>query len=267
VRVDDTVRRSRRLQWANSAVAFALAGMVAVLLHETSHAVAGLVLGDRDVRLYGYQVSFAEPRPPMRAVATALTGPVFSLVLGAVVIATTRNAGRGFARLFFLWLGLISAQNFFGYLIIAPFGQVGDTGQALALLGAPTAVYVVLFVVGVAGTLALAYLFLSQLRRYADGASELRRLGVQAWLAGTAFAVVRTLLEVLPHHADAGVTVVVIAGAVASGIFAPILTPAWRRVSATYAPLSLRTPVVGLVLVVLLATVLVAGLSFGVPLG
>ena len=80
--------------WIVSAAALALAVMVSTVLHEASHAVAGLLSGARDVTLFGYQVTYAEPHP--HPVLTALTGPLFSLLLGLVVIATTGRAGRGF---------------------------------------------------------------------------------------------------------------------------------------------------------------------------
>ena len=43
----------------------------------------------------------------------------------------------------------MGVMNFVGYLFIAPFASVGDTGQILHLLGAPVLVYVGVALVGV----------------------------------------------------------------------------------------------------------------------
>ena len=201
-------------------------------------------------------------------VLTAAAGPVFSLVLGAVVLLVGRNVGRGFVRLLLLWTGLASLQNFAGYLLIAPFAAAGDTGQVLALLDAPpgwrtwSAV-----VLGVALTLLDARLFAGQVTRYARSQDELRHLVLLPWLIGTGITVVLTLLNAWISGLGAADVPVVVAGAVAVAIFAPMFTFFYRRLHPPYEALALRPPLVPLVVtvvvVVLVAVVLGPGLRLG----
>lgn len=256
---------ARRDLWLNSTLALAIASLVAVVLHESSHAVAGL-LQDRPVVLYPFQVDFPGQRSSAQEIVTAATGPIFSLLLGLVVIAGTRHLGRGFGRLFFLWLGFICAQNFFGYLVIAPFGDVGDTGKVLALLGAPGFVSILCFLIGAVGTMWLSWLFLNQAMRHVRDLSGLRTISVLAWLAGTVLNVVRTVLEILPSSPSAGVIIVVMSGAVAAVIFAPLLTSMYQRVQVPYEQLELRRPVVPLVAFLVLLVLDLVFLARGITL-
>lgn len=256
----------RRTLWLNSTLALAIASLVAVVLHESSHAVAGLLQG-QPVVLYPFQVDFPGQRSSAQEIVTAATGPVFSLVLGLAVITGTRHLGRGFGRLLFCWFGFICTQNFFGYLVITPFGDVGDTGKVLALLDAPGFVSILCFLVGAAGTLWLSWLFLNQVMRYVRDISGLRTISVLAWLAGTVLNVVRTVLEILPSSPSAGVIIVVMSGAVAAVIFAPLLTSMYQRVHVPYEELELRRPVVPLVIFVVLLALDLVLLARGIALG
>lgn len=244
----------------NSALALALAAMVDVFLHESAHAVAGLTLGVHPT-IFHSSVSFAPQLPPSGQIVTAAAGPLFSLVFGAVVFALTRNAGHGFARLFWLWLGLISMQNFFGYALIAPFAGAGDSGKVLRLLDAPFAVFLVTCAVGIAGTFLLARLLAGQVIRYATTDDQLRRTVLFPWLIGTAFTVLLTLVCELFSRSGLGGAelVLVMVGSAATAIFAPLFVIFFRRLSAPADPLRLRQPVVPLVIaaVVTLLTVLV----------
>src|SRR5690349_18577029 len=90
----------------NGVVAFLTGAAIMVLLHESSHAVAGWLLGYRPTQL-PFAVTF-EPEPPARDVAvTAITGPLFSLVTGllAVVVdcAVRPFSTRPYARLVWWW--------------------------------------------------------------------------------------------------------------------------------------------------------------------
>lgn len=102
-----------RLLLTNSTVALVLAAIVAVTLHEASHAVAGLLRGTTPT-LYPNAVSYAPDPSRTTQLVTAATGPLFSLVLGLVLYVGGRSIGRGFGRFFVLWLSLISLQIFSG---------------------------------------------------------------------------------------------------------------------------------------------------------
>ena len=132
----------------------------------------------------------------------AAAGPLFSLVIGAVLLVVGRNVGRGFGRLLALWTGLVSMQNFAGYLLIAPFAAAGDTGQILAILDSPPAAYVACVVLGVALTLLNARYLAGQVTRYARSQDELRHLVILPWLIGTAITVVLTALDLVDCRAE-----------------------------------------------------------------
>jgi hypothetical protein len=225
----------------NSAAALALAGIVGVALHELAHAVAGLVVGVTPT-VYRSTVTYVPVPEVDGRIATAATGPLFSLVLGIVVFLTCRGAGRGFGRLFALWLGLVAMQNFYGYCLIAPIAAEGDSGIVLGLAGAPGWVYAVAVVIGVAGTLLNARLFAGQVIRYGRDPDELRRLVLFPWLIGTGVLVAFDLL-CLYLFTPGGPAAVIVAGSVAIAIFAPVFTLFYRRLTAPADPLTLSRPV------------------------
>lgn len=247
----------------NSATAFVLAGMLAITLHEGAHLVTALGLGHHAV-LYPSAVDFHASSRAHR-VATALAGPLFSLVSGLALVLIGSGWGRGFGRLFWLWLGFLSAQIGFGYLIIAPFARAGDTGQALALLSAPGLVYAVSFAVGMAGMYWLARRFAGEAIRYASEPTSLRAIGLFSWLLGTGILLV--VYVPANRHLSGDAIPTVLAGVGTIGIFTPLLTFFYRRLEARREELVLSTPFLGIAGAAVLAAVLVGvvapGLSFG----
>lgn len=183
-----------RLLLANSSVALVLAAITAVTLHEGGHAVAGLVRGLTPT-LSANAVDYSTEPSRSTQLVTAAAGPLLSLVLGLLCYVFGRSAGRGFLRLFGLWLALVSMQNFFGSLFIAPFARVGDTGMVMELLGAPAVAYVVMGLLGAFLTVFNARLLAGQIVRYAQGTDQLRHTVLFPWLIGTAVVVALTLLN------------------------------------------------------------------------
>lgn len=259
-------RPRNRLLLANSALALTLAAPVAITLHELAHAVAGLALGSAAV-LSSNSVAYLPELAPSDEVLAAAAGPLFSLVIGAVLLVVGRNAGRGFGRLLVLWTGLVSLQNFAGYLLIAPFAAAGDTGQILAILDSPPAAYIACVVLGAALTLLNARYLAGQVTRYARSRDELRHLVILPWLIGTGITVVLTPLDLVAAGLSSADIPVIVAGAVAIAIFAPVFTLFYGRLHPPYEELRLGTPLVPLavtvVLVVLIAVVLGPGLRLG----
>ena len=124
-----------------SSTAFVLAAIVNSFVHELAHATAGLAQGLTPT-ISPFSVSYTPDGSTDQQIVTASAGPLFSLALGLILIAVSRNWGRGIVRLFWLWLTFMALMNFVGYLMIAPVAQVGDTGKVLKLLDAPAAAYV-----------------------------------------------------------------------------------------------------------------------------
>ncbi|MBA8796108.1 hypothetical protein FHX74_003749 [Friedmanniella endophytica] len=251
--------------FANAVTAFVLAASVAVTLHETAHALAGLVMGS-PVRLLSFAAGALGPLDAEQDAVMAAAGPLFSLVLGLVVLALTGRAGRGFGRLFWLWLGFVSTMNFVGYLIITPFGA-GDTGEIVRDLRLGTPVAALMCAVGVLAFVGLSLLFVRRLGRYATDDGAMRRLGLIPWLAGTAFVVVRTLVELAIGGADGTTAATVAAGAAACGVFAPVFSTRWRRLADGHETLALRRPIGWAVLAAVVVVLQLAVLAPGVRLG
>jgi len=252
----------RRALWLASTVAFLLAAMVNDTLHELAHAAAGLVLGLKPT-VSPFSVQFAPEGTRDQEVLTALAGPVASLALGLVLMRLTRHRGRGVTRLFWTWLAGMGVMNFAGYLFIAPFAGVGDTGQALGLLGAPGWVFVLVCLVGAAVQLLLARHFAREVQRYARDLGEQRALAFQAWLLGTAGLVVLTAAQVALLGPPADVAAVVVVYSIAVGVFAPMQFLFNRRVTATYEGLALGRLRLPLVLAAVLALALLAVAAVG----
>jgi hypothetical protein len=72
---------TRGMLLPNSTLAFLVAASATILLHETSHAVAGITLGAHAIQS-PFDVEYRLDLTSNQQVITALTGPIFSLVTG-----------------------------------------------------------------------------------------------------------------------------------------------------------------------------------------
>jgi hypothetical protein len=200
----------------NSTVAFCLALMVMVTLHELAHAVAALALGLHPVVHLG-SVDTGALTAAQKATTNAV-GPLFSLVSGLLLLALPHR-GTPFVRLFVLWLGLLSVQELNGYLMTGPFVSEGDVGVVLRETGSPVWVGLVGLVVGVLGTVWAGRIATARLLAMVDPAGDvggqLRRLGLFAWLLGALLSLVLSLGALDPGW----IGLFELAGAVSVGLF------------------------------------------------
>ena len=248
----------------NSVVAFVLAGMVATTLHELSHLTAGLLLGHPG-RLYVSAVDTSGLVSTNHLIIIALTGPLFSLVFGILFIFMARNWGQGFGRLFWLWLGFLSAQIGFGYFIISPFASMGDTGKALSLLHAPALIYIISFLFGVSGMIWLGKRFATPAVAYTTDTSSLRTIGLFSWLIGTGLLL---CIEIPANRMlPTDLLPTVIAGTATIGIFTPLLTFFYKSLTVEHEQLTLGKPIAGLACALLFAVLLLFVLSHGIKIG
>lgn len=263
--VPTSVDRSALL--AGSTLAFVLAAMVNDTLHELAHAVAGIAVGLTPT-VSPFSVEYEPEGTAHQQIITAAAGPLFSLVMGLVLMAVARSWGRGLVRLFFLWLPFMGVMNFAGYCFIAPFAQVGDTGQVMKLLGAPGWSYAAVALVGVAGQFWLGYRFAGQVRRYARTVDEERQLAFIAWIIGTLIMIVLTTVEVIALHVEPAVVFVVVFYSCAVGVFGPMQFIFHQRFAVGDEVLRLpRVNVTGIVVTVVVAVLLVGlALSGGIRL-
>lgn len=237
--------KNNRLLFINSAVAFALAALVMIMIHEFGHALAAISFGLYPVvRPFSVNYGIATN---IQNIVIDLTGPFVSLVSGLLILAIAR-VGRGFWGLFWLWLGLLSVQEFTGYLVTAPFGDVGDISDALHYMNAPFWVAYACFVVGLAGTFLLGRLAALRFLAFTDPASDIphqmRSVGLFAWLAG----VLLSLILSIGSFDAAAIGIFEAFGILASGIFLTSVRYYLPRVKMSGQPQELQFPIVGVVL-------------------
>lgn len=250
----------------NSVVAFVAALFLSITLHEFAHGIAALALGATPTVYAGHEHNALLSSG--RETLIALAGPGFSLVSGVVVLALPLS-GRGFGRLFGTWFGVLSAQNFFAYLMTGPFVPSGDIGKALRLTSAPAPVYILVFIAGVAGTVLLGRILTARFLGLTDGAldppdrtAQLRQLAFFAWICGAGVALVLSVGTDL--FSRDGVFEAL--GVIAAGLPAAMARFFMRRLSVDGLGFDGGAPWVGIGLVVVLVVLRLTMLTHGVRL-
>lgn len=256
-----------RAMLVNSAVAYVLAQMLVIALHESAHSVAGLVQGYQATQFTG-EVRFSPEQRSTPLVITAMAGPLFSLGSGLVAMWFRPFRGRGFASLLWVWLAFLSAEEGFGYFTIAPLVPAGDTGGALAELHAPEWVGWVCLVFGVAGLVFLARRFAVVGVRYTRDVYEIRAFCFHAWIVGTVVSVVTeaAYLALTPDTSPDAVFAILL-GAASLGVFAPMAMMFWQKVRTERELLHLGVPRLGIAAAAVVFLVNLLILTRGVHLG
>jgi hypothetical protein len=255
--VDRVASADRATAVRSGVVAFVIGAAIMTLLHETSHAVAGAVLGYRPIQL-PFAVTYVPDQTASAAAATAITGPLFSLVSGLIGVGVDRAArpfgAHVFWRLVWLWTVYASLQEGFGYFLITGIASAGDTAQAFTLWGLPTWTFFAATAVGIAGQFLIAWLFATPVSALSATIGDKRAIAVWPWIWGTTVVVVLTVVYVLLSPGiGAGGVFAVLAGAVAIGVYAPMSMMFGRgRFLADASPVLPRHPRGGYVLLALL---------------
>jgi hypothetical protein len=261
---DDSPAASSTL-WFNGAVAFVLAGIAAITVHELARFVTAVALQSR-ATFYPSYVEF-DITQTQTLILTSAVATITSLVTGLALIFAARIWGAGITRLFVTWLGFISVQLVFTSLLLAPLTGAGDVATLLFWFDAPPSLYWVGFAIGVAGTVLLARLFATRVTAYADGSvSSMRSLGIGSWAAGTAvlvlvYALTFTFTLRSQPIGMVGDTLVAVA---ASGLFAPLFYPFRGKVRIVNEFLRFRRPTGAMLCIVGVGLVLVFVLNNGV---
>jgi hypothetical protein len=134
-----------------SAATYAVAFFLTTLLHELAHALVGASYGRAPV-LFTTFVRCEHDVSTTAQVATALAGPVFSLVQGLALGALVLRVGLPARwRLFLLWMGYHGLVNFVGYVFSTAFAPGGDLNRAATMLGVPFVGQLVMTGLGYAG--------------------------------------------------------------------------------------------------------------------
>jgi hypothetical protein len=120
----------------NSSIAFVLAAILEMTLHEAGHFVASIAQGGNAILHHNY-VQHANESENGRII-TALAGPLVSLIIGISFQGIlNRKIYKGMTALVLLYISLFGYIGFLGYVSIAPFFSYGDTGFVLRAIGCP----------------------------------------------------------------------------------------------------------------------------------
>lgn len=245
---------TRRLPLINSTIAFALALLVMITLHELAHGVAAVGFGFRPV------IHASTETDPATAVGTQVTillaGPVWSLISGLVVLALPQVPVRhAFWRLAVLWFGLVSVQEFSGYLVVGAFTSVGDIGTVHKLLDTPLWIKIIVLLIGVALMYLTSRVAIARLLQLTDPAaampSQLRSLGLFGWLVGVVIAVVVSI----PTFEASADGLLEVLGTIAAGSFLVFVRVVMRRLQVQHVSPSFGWPVIGIACLVVVALI------------
>lgn len=222
------MKKISRLPLITSTVAFILAGMFVITIHEISHLIMSLSLGVPAI-LYPNFVVQPDQTQDWQIILTAGTGPLFSMISGLLIIWLIKDWLKGnaktFTKLLVLWFGFLSAEVGFGYFFIAPLVPTGDTGEVLALLHANWLIYAIVFALGVAGFLfLLPRVLAARLSSFAHDKSSFFQLTMFPWLIGTGVLLVIYTLSITVtslNHIDAP-GLIALMGVATIGVFTPM---------------------------------------------
>lgn len=127
----------------NSTLGLTSAFMITILLHEITHYITAISLG-QEAMLFHNRVTAGLFANRYEEIMFSGLAPVFSLLQGILVYRWGAGRKKSTLTLFFLWLGIAGLVTFFGYLIIAPIMPKGDTGRVFQLLGVPMMLQVII---------------------------------------------------------------------------------------------------------------------------
>ncbi len=134
----------------NVSVAFVIASIIEMTLHEAGHFIAALLFHGSPT-LFHNSVSYGNLQSDVSRIICAIAGPFVSLLFGILGHSVLKgNHYKGIAQIIWLYISIFGYIGFFGYISIAPFFSYGDTGYALRIVGCPMYVIIVLAIISVA---------------------------------------------------------------------------------------------------------------------
>lgn len=243
-----------------STLALLVGASIMILLHETSHAVAGALLGYVPTQV-PFAVGYAPEPPPDAEAIAAITGPIFSLLSGlvgfAVDVAVRPFRSQPFWRLAWLWTIFLSIQEAIGYFAVVGILPAGDTAVAFDAWGVPGWGYIVATMLGIGAMFANGWLFSRPLIAMTTSMKEKYALAFWPWIAGTVlFGLLMTLYVLLTPGVDEAAVIAVLAAVPGAAVFAPISFMFGTNRFEGAAPVELpKRPIPGLILLGVLVVV------------
>jgi hypothetical protein len=151
----------------NSTVAFVIACILVMTLHEFGHFFASILVYAKGVSIHHNYVNYIEEGLSQgQNIFIKAAGPIISLLTGLIFhFICFRDKPRGISFLLKLYFCSFGYIGFFGYLLIAPFFAVGDTGYICKALGFPIALTIGIAVIG---ALILFFIMKSLMRYFVE---------------------------------------------------------------------------------------------------
>jgi len=143
----------------NSTVLYVIAFLITTIIHEFSHALAGVINGSDPILYHNFVEHLSSSHlSTLQKVSIALAGPISSLIQGLLAGGLFLKFNKKTPlQLFLLWLAILGFSNFLGYLMTGPLFQAGDIGKVYHLLAVPLSIQIILAVFGAAILLFIAY--------------------------------------------------------------------------------------------------------------
>jgi len=151
----------------NSAIAFIIACILVMTLHEFGHFFASIFVNAKGVSIHHNYVNYVEgDLSKGQAIFIKAAGPVISLLIGLIFhLLCYKDKARDIFFLLKLYFCSFGYIGFFGYLLIAPFFTVGDTGYICKVLGFPI---VVTIGISITGAVILFFIMKSLMQYFAE---------------------------------------------------------------------------------------------------
>ncbi|HEY4194359.1 MAG TPA: hypothetical protein VGM63_02410 [Mucilaginibacter sp.] len=148
----------------NSTMLFVMASITTMTLHESGHFVASILVHAKQISIHHNYTSNIDVGLPLASVLFIKgAGPLVSLIIGILFhFLCSRQATRNILFLFKLYMSAFGYIGFFGYLMIAPMFQDGDTGYICHALNFPIWLTIIIAVIGVV----ILYFLMNTLMRY-----------------------------------------------------------------------------------------------------
>ncbi len=151
----------------NSTIAFIIACISGMTLHEFGHFFASILVNAKGVSIHhNYVNNIDEGLLPGQIIFIKAAGPIISLLIGLVFhFICYKDKVRGIFFLLKLYFSAFGYIGFFGYLLIAPFFSGGDTGYVCKVLGFSIALTIG---IAIAGALILFFIMKSLMQYFVE---------------------------------------------------------------------------------------------------
>lgn len=134
----------------NSTIAFIIACILVMTLHEFGHFFASILVNAKGISIHHNYVNYIEVGLSQgQKIFIKAAGPIISLLIGLIFhFICYKDKARDISFLLKLYFCSFGYIGFFGYLLIAPFFAVGDTGYICKALGFPIALTIGIAIIG-----------------------------------------------------------------------------------------------------------------------